>query len=270
MFLPGPPLLDSATPGSPRSTSVMVLDWRRSISVRSTTVTEARVSSAVSAVRVVVTTTGSSSVTSSTWARAVGTASRAMDNGSDSRAIAAREGRDIVATSQGPAHRRAGSTSTARGLTTMCARRQRHRRTPPAAAPGFAAGRSPGLRAAGRANRRPAAATPSHGADPMWIGWTAVASCRGLSRLPLRGQRRLRDNGADPVGTHRSCWTGFPFNPSLHRRAPAASHKGYGLLQFSTSRRRALGQVKMDSWQSLQQFRQAEQLDVDDQLADLG
>ncbi len=66
--LPGPPLLTTSRPGTPRSRSWTDCAWRRSISWRVITVTEASVWSAVSAVRLAVTTTGSSSTAGTEWA----------------------------------------------------------------------------------------------------------------------------------------------------------------------------------------------------------
>jgi len=63
--LPAPPALENVTPGSPRSASGTERIWRRSICSRSTTLTEARVFSSGSGVRVAVTTTGSKSVVAS-------------------------------------------------------------------------------------------------------------------------------------------------------------------------------------------------------------
>lgn len=171
---PRPPLLLMTTPGSPRSTSIIERDCRRSISERVTTLTGAKARSAARMVRVAVTTTGSRVATVSAASGKEGSASGSASAVATRRRVLmlkkplwaphTRWGRCLP-------ERRREDDGTAGPRMQRC-KRGADRNRPPRHRD-HATGRSPGSRAetAGLLLRPYPAATPSHGRGcaPQWL-----------------------------------------------------------------------------------------------------
>ena len=207
LSLPMPPWLTMLMPARPRSSSGSDRALLASSCSRSMTSTAASAASAVVAVRVAVTTRLSRSLASRSCAKARdGTDSAGIEQASASAAVRKRVLRDCMTVLRRARPRaQQGRAVEARGKTdgrmkNACATSRNARRI----ATNRLQGRSPGSRAERHADQ---GRSFPPGAFPCCIeSMRAQWPLPGLSRLPLRGQRR--------TGCARRVVTGFPFQSS--------------------------------------------------------